>query len=164
MSSSSAFDAVQRQIVIREIYEKSGGKAYKDLRRLCKPKTMQKRLHIIDVLLQVSAVVPVTIPDIDNAPPPGNEAPPRLDRQKLETEKLLLTKKYEIYTKSPNVPMAGSRPREFLKLSDIKPEDEKESKSESARRKKAHTIVLMHYAYIDYSYEELVALRNDVPI
>lgn len=164
---SNAIDSVQRQIVVRQIYEKSGGKAYADLRRLFKPKTMQKRLHMIDTMLELLRVEGTgTGGTTDNDPlPPGNKAPPpppRLDRHKLETERLLLTKKYEIYTKHPNVPMAGPGPRKFLKLSDVRPEDEKESKAESARRKKAHTIVLMHYAYIDYSYDELVALRDSI--
>lgn len=137
-------ESVQRQIVIRQIYEKSEGRAYKDLRKLYSPRRMEKRLHMIDVLLSAAGMR-------------DDE-----DRRRLETERLLLTKKYEIYTRSPNLPMVGAGPRKLLKLTDRHPEDDKESRSESARGKKAHTVVLLHFAYIDHSYEELVALLGSL--
>ena len=132
------------QVVMRQIYEKTRGKAYRDLRRLTRPRAMQKRLHMIDVRLQQLA---------------SGES--RRERLRLENERLLLRTKYELYTNSPNLPMASrGAGRKFLRLTDRHPEDDDESKSEARRNRKAHTIVLMHYAYIDYTYEELVALRD----
>jgi hypothetical protein len=169
-------ESTRCQAIMRQLYDKAEqrGHAYPDLRRLTKPRAMQKRLHMIDVRLQqldyhrrqVEALPQELASDANfMATHPEYYSPVRDDitkqRRRLENERLLLTTKYELYTNSPNMPMASQGPgRKFLRLTDKQPEDFKESKSESRRLRREHTIVLMHYAYIDLSYDELVALRD----
>lgn len=133
-------EANRRRTIIREIYDKSNGTAYKDLRYLVKPRTIEKRLHMIDVLLRQPQVEEAT-------------------RKRLETERLLLSKKHEIYTDSPDIPFVKV-PHRLLELSDRRPEDDEETAVDKARNKKTHIITLLLYVYADCSYDELVAIRD----
>ena len=133
-------EATQRQIIIREIYERKA-EEYADLRRLIGPRSMERRLHILEVMLAQERS--------------GSRA-----HRLLEMERELVVKKHEIYTNSPNLPCVNGNPLRLLKLTDRRPEDPRLGKSESVRYRKAHTLILMHYLYIEKSFDELVAIRD----
>ncbi len=134
-------DATQRVIVIREIYERYADD-YKDVRRLYKTRDMRLRLHMLDVSMRQHQA--------------GTQ-----EHRRLDNEKALLKKKLEIYTNSRDLPQCGFSPHPLLRLTDLHPEDDEETPEVAATNKKKHTIILLHYMFIEKSYEELVALRDE---
>jgi hypothetical protein len=137
-----------RDALLGEIYDKTRGEAFKDLRNLKRPSKMALRLNEIDgemVQLMASA---------------GTMDDKKTQKRYLETERTLLTQKYELYSDSPNIPLVRNKAKKFLRLTDLYKEDRKETRSESMRNKRQHTIVLMHYAYVNHSPSELRALRD----
>lgn len=139
---ADAIDVVQRRIIVKEIYEKSGGDDYRDVRTLYTTKAIRRRLAIIERLVQQAQS--------------GSRA-----HLLHDNERQLLETKLAIYLNSPSVPQCGPSPYEVLRLTDVQPEDEPLlDEAESLKRKKAHTIVLLHHLFIHHTYDELVALRD----
>ena len=139
-------DAVQRIIVVKEIYEKSDGEDYKDVRHLYTISAIQRRMVIVARRLQQQQQ------QVDGK----NTRAYML----LDNERQLLEQKLAIYSHSPALPQCGRSPHEVLRLTDVQPEDEDLDLPSARKNKKAHTIVLLHYVFIHHSYEELVAVRD----
>ena len=131
-------EASLRRAVIEKIYDNNPDD-YKDIRKLHSLEEMGLRLHCIKTLMQATP----------------NEKRKEARYKSLQNEYQLIRQKYLIYGGSVNLPFISVMTKELLKMTDRHFGDPKESKEESAHRKRLHTTYLLNYVFVHKTYEEL---------